>query len=295
VSGTALAAGLIVLRFPDKTRGSPEERNPNSMTKLSIAVHGAAGRMGQRLVALASADDDLQLDAALDWAEHPSIGSDAGVLAGVGELGIPLAAELAGSVDVVIDFSIPAGAESIARVCAEKSLPLVVATTGLSDAQQQTIHTAAKKIPLLWAPSMSTAVNLLMKLTEIAGTALRDTPGGADVEIIERHHRFKEDAPSGTALRFGNIVAEAMGQTRAQHGREGRPGQRPHDEIGYHALRVGDNPGEHTIVFGLLGETIELTVRATNRDCYARGALAAAKWLADKPAGLYSMNDVLGL
>ncbi len=265
------------------------------MTQLSTAIHGAAGRMGRRLVALASADDDFQLVAALDWSEHPSIGSDAGVLAGVGELGIPLAAELTVNVDVVIDFSIPAGAESIARLCADKSLPLVVATTGLDEAQQQTIHTATEKIPLLWAPSMSTAVNLVMKLTEIAGTALKDTPGGADVEIIERHHRFKEDAPSGTALRFGDIVAKAMGQTRHQHGREGRPGERPHDEIGYHALRVGDNPGEHTIVFGLLGETVELTVRAGSRDCYARGALAAAKWLVGKPPGLYNMNDVLGL
>ncbi|MCH8922704.1 MAG: 4-hydroxy-tetrahydrodipicolinate reductase, partial [Planctomycetes bacterium] len=143
------------------------------MTKLKTAIHGAAGRMGQRLVALVSADDDLQLAAALDWAQHPHIGSDAGVLAGVGELGIPLAAELAGQIDVVIDFSVPAGAESIARLCAEKSLPLVVATTGLDEAQQQTVRTAAETIPLLWAPSMSTAVNLVMKLTEIAGTVLK--------------------------------------------------------------------------------------------------------------------------
>ena len=120
-------------------------------------------------------------------------------------------------------------------------------------------------------------------------------PSGADVEIIERHHRFKEDAPSGTALKFGEIIAGAMGQTDARHGREGRPGQRPHGEIGYHAVRVGDNPGEHTIIFGLLGETLEIAVRATNRDCYAHGALAAAKFLAGKPPGLYGMNDVLGL
>ena len=284
---------------PGRKAGVAGVAKPPMTQPLSTAIHGAAGRMGQRLVALASADDDLQLVAALDWAEHPKIGSDAGVLAGVGELGIPLTAELTAAlidnIDVVIDFSIPAGAESIARVCSDQSLPLVVATTGLDEAQQQTIHTAAEKIPLLWAPSMSTAVNLVMKLTEIAGAALKDTPGGADVEIIERHHRFKQDAPSGTALRFGDIVAKAMGQTRHQHGREGRPGERPHDEIGYHALRVGDNPGEHTIVFGLLGETVELTVRAGSRDCYARGALAAAKWLVGKPPGLYNMNDVLGL
>ncbi|MGD0899640.1 MAG: dihydrodipicolinate reductase C-terminal domain-containing protein [Thermoguttaceae bacterium] len=112
--------------------------------------------------------------------------------------------------------------------------------------------------------------------------------------MIERHHRYKEDSPSGTALKFGEILARTMGQTRHRHGRSGRPGKRPHDEIGYHAIRVGDNPGEHTIVFGMLGETIELTVRASNRDCYALGALAAAKFLAGKPPGLYGMNDVLG-
>ena len=142
---------------------------------------------------------------------------------------------------------------------------------------------------------MSLSVNLAMKLTEIAGRALAGHPSKVDVEILERHHRFKEDAPSGTALRFGEIVAQAMGQTRHVHGREGRPGQRAPDEIGYHAIRVGDNPGEHTIVFGLLGETLEINVRASNRDCYAHGALAAAKLLAGKPAGLYGMSDVLGL
>ncbi len=130
---------------------------------------------------------------------------------------------------------------------------------------------------------MSLAVNLTMKLAEVAAKALKDRD--ADVEILERHHRFKEDSPSGTALKFGQIIAGVMGQTAHRHGREGRPGKRPHDEIGYHAIRVGDNPGEHTIIFGMLGETIELTVRATNRDCYAVGALAAAKFLAGKNRG----------
>jgi 4-hydroxy-tetrahydrodipicolinate reductase len=134
-----------------------------------------------------------------------------------------------------------------------------------------------------------------MKLAAVAGAALKDHPTGADVEIIERHHRFKEDAPSGTALKFGEIIAQVMGQQESRHGREGRPGARPHGEIGYHAVRTGDNPGEHTVIFGLLGETIELTVRATSRDCYAHGALAAAKFLPDKPAGMYGISDVLGL
>ena len=153
---------------------------------------------------------------------------------------------------------------------------------------------ASQVTPLLMAPSMSLAVNLTMKLVREAARALRAIPDGVDVEIIERHHRFKEDAPSGTALHFGKIVAEEMGQTEHVHGRHGRPGLRPHNEIGYHALRTGDNVGEHTIVFGLLGETIDLTVRGHTRDSYAYGAIAAAKFLATQKAGLYSMTDVLG-
>ncbi len=167
-----------------------------------------------------------------------------------------------------------------------------MATTGLEEPQKARLRETAAHIPLLWAPSMSLTVNLAMKLAETAARALADKD--ADVEILERHHRFKEDAPSGTALRFGQIIADAMGQSVHRHGREGRPGPRPHGEIGYHAVRTGDNPGEHTIVFGLLGETLELTVRASNRDCYASGALAAARFLAGRKPGLYGMNDVLG-
>ena len=251
--------------------------------------------MGQRLIALGSADATFQIVAAIDSPSHPRLGDDAGLIAGVASLGIPLTGGLEASPDVVIDFSIPAGAEAITKLCVERKLPLVMATTGLTDSQQRMLRDAAKSIPLLWSPSMSLTVNLAMKLTETAGRALADHPSGVDVEIIERHHRYKEDAPSGTALRFGEIVSQAMGQTRQVHGREGRPGKRARDEIGYHAVRVGDNPGEHTIVFALLGETLELSVRASNRDCYAHGALAAAKFLAGKPAGLYGMGDVLGL
>ena len=194
---------------------------------------------------------------------------------------------------MLIDFSLPAAAEKIIDTCRQRKIPLVEATTGFDEAQMAKLRAAAREIPLLWSPNMSLAVNLTMKLAEMAATALKDRD--ADVEILERHHRFKEDAPSGTALKFGQIIAAAMGQTVHRHGRQGRPGKRPHDEIGYHAIRAGDNPGEHTIVFGMLGETIELTVRATNRDCYAAGALAAAKFLVGKPPGLYGMNDVLGL
>ncbi len=264
-----------------------------NMSPIRIAIHGAAGRMGQRLVALARADAELSLVAAIDAPSHPRLGEDAGMVAGVGPIGVRLTANLETPVDVVVDFSVPQAAEAIVARCLTERIPLVLATTGLEPAQTARLAAAAQEIPLVWSPNMSLAVNLTMKLAEMAARALRDK--NADVEILERHHRFKEDAPSGTALKFGQIIANVMGQTRHCHGRQGRPGARPRDEIGYHAIRVGDNPGEHTIVFAMIGETIELTVRATNRDCYALGALSAAKFLVGKPPGLYGMDHVLGI
>jgi 4-hydroxy-tetrahydrodipicolinate reductase len=260
---------------------------------LHVAIHGAAGRMGRRLVALAAADPELAVAAALESAGHPSLGEDAGLVAGVGSIGVPVSASLDADADAVIDFSVPAAAEAVAALCVEKGIPLVCATTGLDEARMQKLRRAAERIPVLWAPNMSLAVNLTMKLAEIAARSLADKD--ADVEILERHHRYKEDAPSGTALKFGQIIAGVMGQTEHRHGREGRPGKRPHGEIGYHAIRAGDDPGQHTIVFAMPGETVELTVRATHRDCYAQGALAAARFLAGKPPGMYAMADVLGL
>jgi 4-hydroxy-tetrahydrodipicolinate reductase len=262
---------------------------------IRVAVHGAAGRMGQRVVALGSQDADVQVVAALESATNSKLGQDAGLVAGVGELGVPLSVVGESAADVVIDFSVPNAAIAVVAHCLEHRKPLVIATTGFEPDQREFIERAATELPIVFAPSMSTAVNLVMKLTEIAGRVLRNYPSGVDVEIIERHHRFKEDAPSGTALKFGEIVASSMGQSEHIHGREGRTGKRTLGEIGYHAVRTGDNPGEHTIIFGMLGETIELRVAASNRDCYAQGALLAAKWLVGKPPGLYGMNDVLGL
>ena len=205
----------------------------------------------------------------------------------------PLAAELPAAADVVVDFSVPAAAEALIETCRRRRLPLVVATTGLGGRNSTPCGAAAKEIPLVWSPNMSLAVNLTMKLCETAAKALADKD--VDVEILERHHRFKEDAPSGTALRSSARSSPARwGRRTIVTAAKGRPGKRPHEEIGYHAIRVGDDPGQHTIVFGMLGETIELSVRATNRDCYALGALAAAKFLAGKAPGLYGMNDVLG-
>jgi len=267
----------------------------NGSQTIRVAIHGAAGQMGRRLVALGSEDPQLTIAAALERSDYPEIGCDAGTLAGIKPLGVPLTGTLPNGADVVVDFSVPEPALAICDICAQRQIPLVLATTGFNGAQQDRIREAAKQIPIVWSPSMSKAVNITMELARFAAQALQRNGDAADVEIIERHHRFKKDAPSGTAIRFGEIIAGVMRQSRHQHGRKGLTGQRPRDEIGYHAVRYGDNPGVHTIVFGLLGETIELTVSATNRDCYVAGALAAAKFLVGKPPGQYSMLDVLGL
>jgi 4-hydroxy-tetrahydrodipicolinate reductase len=251
--------------------------------------------MGQRVTALAVKDPRFQVVAALESADHPLLGKDAGLIAGVGEIGVPLGVVGESNADVVIDFSVPDAAVAVIAHCVGASRAVVVATTGLDSEQQAYVAKAAKKIPIVWSPSMSTAVNVAMKLTDVAARAFKDLPTGVDVEIIECHHRFKEDAPSGTALKFGKIAAEAMDMTQHTHGRSGRPGPRPRNEIGYHAVRAGDNPGEHLIIFGMLGETLELRVAASNRDCYAQGALLAAEWLIGKKSGLYGMSDVLGL
>ena len=261
-----------------------------------LVVHGAAGRMGQRIVACAITESgQWNVVAAIDRSGHPRLGEDVGQVAGVGEIGVPLATSWDVLADVVIDFSLPGAVRGIAEACVQRSVPLVVATTGLEPDDEEAIEEAAKKVPVLVSPSMSLAVNIAMDLVGRAGRLLRGVGSRADVEIIECHHHHKEDAPSGTALKFGRIVKDSMGQTSETHGREGRPGARPVSEVGYHAVRSGDNPGEHTILFGLEGESLSVNVRATNRDSYARGALAAAAFLVGKPAGMYDMNDVLGI
>ncbi|MFM7148882.1 MAG: 4-hydroxy-tetrahydrodipicolinate reductase [Gemmataceae bacterium] len=263
--------------------------------KTNVAIIGAAGRMGQRLIHLTLADPDLHLGAALESPSCPARGKDIGEVCGLGKIGVPLASHFpqGGKIDVAIDFSAPEGTMEVLPACIEKRIPLVVATTGHTPEQRKEIEAAAHQIPLLMAPNMSLAVNVLFALCKQTATLLRDRD--FDVEVIERHHRFKKDAPSGTALHFARIVQEAIGGGDLRHGREGITGERPKKEIGVHALRVGDNVGEHTVVFSTLGETLELTHKGHSRDSYARGALQAAKYLAGKPAGRYSMNDVLGI
>src|SRR5690606_18550790 len=181
------------------------------MSKLQLAIHGAAGRMGKRLIALGSIDHDVRVAAALEYSGSPDLGKDAGEVAGIGPIGVPLSANTTEKLDALIDFSTPQGAESAINYCVKHRVPLVMATTGMSDATKELLRGAAEMIPVVWSPSMSTAVNLTMKLCAMAGEVLRKVPSGCDVEIIERHHRFKEDAPSGTALKFGEIIAGVMG------------------------------------------------------------------------------------
>jgi 4-hydroxy-tetrahydrodipicolinate reductase len=262
-----------------------------SESALSLGIHGATGRMGARLIHLIQADPTLRLATAIVRPDHPGIGQDVGPLVGLGTLGVPLSDRIEGPLDAMIDFSTPGAALAIARACISRKVPLVIGTTGFEPDQKAALEDASEKIPVLLSPNMSFAVNLLMKLV---GDAARVIGKSADVEIVERHHRLKRDAPSGTAIRLAEIVAKEISSNRFVHGREGLVGERPSGEIGLHALRTGDNPGEHTVVFGLMGECLELSHRALNRDGFARGALEAARYLVGKPPRLYSMIDIVG-
>ena len=263
--------------------------------KTAIGINGAAGRMGQRLVHLCQEDKELTLAVALESPNHPHLGRDIGEVCGLGTLGVPLRADVPHTqlVDVLIDFSLPEGTMNVLPLCTARGIPLVVATTGHTHAQKSEIEAAAHHTAILMAPNMSLSVNVLFDLVKRAAELLNDR--GFDVEIVEKHHRFKKDAPSGTALHFAKVVQDVMKQTELRHGREGLVGERPAHEIGMHAIRAGDNVGEHTIIFSTLGESLELVHKGHTRDSYARGALAAAKYLAGKPAGRYGMKDVLGL
>ena len=269
---------------------------PSESTELlPVAVNGASGRMGQRVVALVLADETLQLAGAIVEEGSPFIGRDAGEVAGAGPAGVAVGTALPPQTALVIDFSTPGGVLSIAEACAGANIPLVAATTGLTETQETRLLAAGEQMPFLWEPNLSLAVNVAMELTRIAARVLQNAPGGCDVEVIERHHRFKEDAPSGTALKFGRIVAEEMGQTEMVHGREGRSGARAASEIGFHAVRTGNNVGEHEIVFGMLSESLHVDVRGQSRDSYAAGAIAAGKKLVGREPGRHSLRSLLGL
>jgi 4-hydroxy-tetrahydrodipicolinate reductase len=263
-----------------------------SQAILSVGVHGATGRMGTRLIHLIAADPALKLAAALVRDGHPDIGQDASARAGLPAEGVLLSPSLLAvtAVDVMIDFSLPTAVKGLVECCRTWKIPLVVGTTGLEPEQRRDLESAATEIPILSAPNMSRAVNVLMRLV---GQAARSLGGSADIAIIERHHKAKKDAPSGTALRLAEYAGLGKRTSRLVPGDIGQEGPYRPGEITIHALRIADCPGEHTVVFGLPGETVELSHRATNRDGFVRGALDCAKFLAAKPAGLYTMEDVL--
>jgi 4-hydroxy-tetrahydrodipicolinate reductase len=245
---------------------------------LSIGIHGAAGRMGRRLVQLIAQDPELKLAAALVRDGSPQIGRDASAVAGDDPSGVVCSYLLPPDVliDAMIDFSLPHAVGRVAEICRSRKIPIVIGTTGLEPVDRGNLESLATQIPVVIAPNMSRAVNLLMKLV---GTAAQSLGSAADIAIVERHHKTKKDAPSGTALRLAEVA-----QNAAKAGAD----------VAVHALRIADSPGEHTVIFGLQGETLELSHRALNRDGFARGALDAAKFLAGKGPGLYTMAEVLG-
>ena len=269
---------------------------PSAPTAVTIA--GAAGRMGTRLVALVKESPDLRLAAALEAPGHASVGRDAGEVAGVGRTGVVITDDVAAAVAgdrVLVEFSAPAPSLEHLRAVAAAGGHAVIGTTGFSPPQREEIAALAKRASILVAPNMSVGVTLAFKLLAIIAKALGDD---YDVEISEVHHRFKKDAPSGTAVRMAEVLAEALGRDLAQcavYGRHGLPGERTTKEIGIFSQRSGDVVGEHTVTFGALGERLELTHRAQSRDTFARGALRAVRWIASRPHGLYSMHDVLGI
>jgi 4-hydroxy-tetrahydrodipicolinate reductase len=263
-----------------------------------VVVAGAAGRMGSRIVACLVGDPRLRLAAALEAPGHLALGRDAGEVAGVGRLGVAIGSDPKAALTsprILIEFSEPGATLEHLRLAAATGARAVVGTTGFAADQRAEIARLAAACPILLSPNMAVAVNVAFKVLATMAKALG---GEYDVEITETHHRFKKDAPSGTALRMAEVVADALGRDLgrvAVYGRQGLPGERTREEIGILSLRSGDVVGEHTVSFGALGERLELTHRAHSRDTFARGALRAAAFIAAQPPGLYSMQDVLGL
>jgi 4-hydroxy-tetrahydrodipicolinate reductase len=268
-----------------------------SASALRVAVAGASGRMGRMLVEAIQASDDCALAGALDLPGSPALGQDAAAFLGQTS-GVKIVSDLREGLQnaqFLIDFTRPEGTIAHLRVCSELGVKLVVGTTGFTDEQKAEIHAAAKQIAIMFAPNMSVGVNVVLKLLQQAAKALSH---GYDIEIIEAHHRHKVDAPSGTALKMGEVVADALGRdlkTCAVYGREGVTGERDPSTIGFATVRGGDIIGDHTVLFAGTGERIEISHKSSSRAGYAQGSLRAVRYLADKPSGLFDMNDVLGL
>ena len=262
-----------------------------------VAVTGAAGRMGKTLIQALHEADDLTLGAAFERSGLSLLGADAGELAGVGRTGVALSDDLAAAADAfdaLIDFSVPESTLRSVEVCASAGKRLVIGTTGFDDDGLARIRRAADSIPILMAPNMSVGVNLCFKLVELAARVLGDD---VDVEVIEAHHRDKIDAPSGTAVRLGEVLAQALGRDLGEvavYGRQGITGRRDRQTIGFATIRAGDIVGEHTVMYAGNGERIEITHRAQSRMNFAQGALRAVRFLGERQSGLFDMQDVLG-
>ena len=265
---------------------------------MNIAITGAPGRMGRTLVQLVHEATDLTLTGATDRPGSKLLGQDIGALCGLGDSGVTLVddlSQLPASVDLVIDFTTPEATMNHLATCVDRSLALVIGTTGLDDEQKAQITQAANTIPLVFAPNMSVGVNVLTNLVEQAARILGDD---YDVEIMEMHHRHKVDAPSGTALALGEAAAKGLNRNLkecAVYGREGAEGPRDTQTIGFATLRGGDVVGEHSVIYAGDGERVEITHKASSRNTFAQGAVRAARWLEGKPAGHYGMRDVLDL
>ncbi|MDT8418849.1 MAG: 4-hydroxy-tetrahydrodipicolinate reductase [Desulfuromonadales bacterium] len=265
---------------------------------IKVAVVGAAGRMGIRLIHAVLEADGLELAGAIERPGHEQLGTDVGLLAGVGELGVKISDDLAATMagaDVLIDFTFPDVTLNNLAVCAELGKMVVSGSTGFTPEQRLEAESFARRIPVVLAPNMSVGVNACFKLLKEAARILGDD---FDVEVVELHHNKKKDSPSGTAVRMGEVVAETLGRDYnkvANFHREGMCGERTRQEIGMQTVRGGDIVGEHTVYFIGMGERIEITHRAMSRDMFARGAARACQWIADKGPGLYDMQDVLNL
>lgn len=265
---------------------------------IKTAITGAAGRMGRTLIEACEQAANVELGVAIERPDSSLIGADAGELAGVGHKGVAINENLAAvsdNFDVLIDFTRPEVTMANVAACRAVGKRMVIGTTGLTDEQKAELQVAAQDIAIVFAPNMSVGVNLCLKLLDIAARVMGDE---VDIEIVEAHHRHKIDAPSGTALRMGEVVADALGRDLkecAVYGREGNTGERERKTIGFETIRAGDIVGDHTVMFADIGERVEITHKASSRMTFANGAVRAAEWIMQHDKGLFDMQDVLGL
>lgn len=265
---------------------------------IRIIVAGASGRMGSRIIALSREYPELKLTAAFEKKGHEAVGKDAGFIAGIGEIGVKISDSIENIIDngdIIVDFSTPSSTKENVKLSSQYGKAMVIGTTGFSKDDMKEMDASIKSIPCVMASNMSTGVNLLLKVLQDVAKVLGNE---YDIEIIEAHHRLKKDAPSGTALKMAQVIADVTKRSLdevAVYARKGIIGERTKKEIGIQTIRAGDIVGEHMVLFGGLGERIEITHKVSSRDTFARGALRAALWISGKPAGLYDMQDVLGL